>query len=102
MFYRANRYFLQLQESAELLTEEGALLADIQGDAVVDYDIDRYVSRLDEVRLILSPKQVNLIVTLRNRQILAQKAETIEGLRQQLSAFRKRCEEEEHASRAVG
>jgi hypothetical protein len=33
------------------LTEEGALLAEIQGDAVVDYDIDRYVTRLDEVSL---------------------------------------------------
>lgn len=38
------------QESAELLTEEGQLLAEIQGDSVVDYDIDKYISRLDEVR----------------------------------------------------
>lgn len=39
-----------LQENAELLTEEGTLLASIQGDDVVDYDIDAYTSRLDEVR----------------------------------------------------
>lgn len=51
---------MELQESAELLTEEGALLADIQGDAVVDYDIDRYVSRLDEVRFVLYPKRVKI------------------------------------------
>lgn len=31
------------------MTEEGQLLAEIQGDSVVDYDIDKYISRLDEV-----------------------------------------------------
>ena len=31
------------------MTEEGTLLASIQGDDVIDYDIDAYTSRLDEV-----------------------------------------------------
>uniref|UniRef100_K3WQ89 Kinesin motor domain-containing protein n=1 Tax=Globisporangium ultimum (strain ATCC 200006 / CBS 805.95 / DAOM BR144) TaxID=431595 RepID=K3WQ89_GLOUD len=68
-------------ESAELLTEEGQLLAEIQGDNVVDYDIDKYITRLDE--------------------ILTQKAQSTARLRKQLSAFRKRCEEEESASKRV-
>ncbi|TMW68664.1 hypothetical protein Poli38472_006132 [Pythium oligandrum] len=76
-----NAHMNAIQESAELLTEEGALLAEIQGDSVIDYDIDRYVSRLDE--------------------ILAQKAATIEQLQKQLTAFRKRCEEEENASKKI-
>ncbi|KAJ0394263.1 hypothetical protein P43SY_004640 [Pythium insidiosum] len=76
-----NSHMTAIQESAELLTEEGALLAGIQGDSVVDYDIDRYVMRLDE--------------------ILAQKAATIALLQEQLAAFRKRCEEEESASRKI-
>ncbi|DBA03147.1 TPA: hypothetical protein N0F65_003867 [Lagenidium giganteum] len=76
-----NDHMTAIQESAELLTEEGALLAGIQGDSVVDYDIDKYISRLDE--------------------ILAQKAATIQHLRQQLAMFKKRCEEEEKVSRKV-
>ncbi|GLD95081.1 hypothetical protein PINS_up003706 [Pythium insidiosum] len=76
-----NAHMTAIQESAELLTEEGALLAGIQGDNVVDYDIDRYVVRLDE--------------------ILAQKAATIAVLQEQLAAFRKRCEEEENVSRKI-
>lgn len=35
-----------IQENAELLTEEGRLLQSIQGDDVVDYDIDAYCDRL--------------------------------------------------------
>ena len=49
-----------VQENAELLTEEGRLLQEIQGDNVVDYDIDRYAARLDH---ILERKQ-QLIVLL--------------------------------------
>jgi hypothetical protein len=37
------------QENAELLTEEGRLLQAIQGDDVVDYDIDAYAQRLQEI-----------------------------------------------------
>ncbi|KDO32646.1 hypothetical protein SPRG_02347 [Saprolegnia parasitica CBS 223.65] len=70
-----------IQENAELLTEEGMLLSDVQGEAVVDYDIDQYAQRLDE--------------------ILAKKEATIRKLRLQLSQFRKRCQEEEAAAKRV-
>ncbi|KAH7479480.1 hypothetical protein PRIC1_008975 [Phytophthora ramorum] len=65
-----------IQENAELLTEEGAMLAAIQNDATGDSaSIEQYVSRLEE--------------------ILAQKAQTISTLRRQLATFRQRCEGEE-------
>ncbi|CAK4172160.1 unnamed protein product [Aphanomyces euteiches] len=70
-----------IQENADLLTEEGVLLSEVQGDSVVDYDIDQYASRLDE--------------------ILAQKEKTIKRLRKQLTQFRQRCVEEENASKKV-
>ncbi|EQC32622.1 kinesin family member 2/24 [Saprolegnia diclina VS20] len=70
-----------IQENAELLTEEGMLLSDVQGEAVVDYDIDQYAQRLDE--------------------ILAKKEATIRKLRLQLSQFRTRCKEEEAAAKRV-
>ncbi|CAK4750982.1 unnamed protein product [Aphanomyces euteiches] len=70
-----------IQENADLLTEEGVLLSEVQGDSVVDYDIDQYASRLDE--------------------ILAQKEKTIKRLRKQLAQFRQRCVEEENASKKV-
>lgn len=38
-----------IQENAELLTEEGRLLQQIQGDDVIDYDIDAYATRLSEI-----------------------------------------------------
>ena len=44
-----------IQENAELLTEEGRLLQQIQGD---DNDIDAYASRLDQ---ILERKQVRVV-----------------------------------------
>ena len=34
--------------AADLLTEEGRLLSTVQGEDVVDYDIDAYAKRLDE------------------------------------------------------
>ena len=38
-----------IQENAQLLTEEGNLLAKVQGEDVVDYDIDVYAERLDRI-----------------------------------------------------
>lgn len=38
-----------VQENADLLTEEGMLLQQIQGENVVDYDIDAYASRLSQI-----------------------------------------------------
>ena len=40
-----------LQENAELLSEEGRLLAQVHGNDVIDYDIDAYALRLEQVRL---------------------------------------------------
>ncbi|OQS06292.1 kinesin [Thraustotheca clavata] len=68
-----------IQENAELLTEEGMLLSQVQGEMVVDYDIDVYASRLDA--------------------ILAKKEATIKRLRAQLAQFRQRCAEEVVAGR---
>ena len=33
-----------------MLTEEGKLLSSVQGETVVDYDIDEYASKLEDVR----------------------------------------------------
>jgi hypothetical protein len=44
-----NLHMNVIQENAELLTEEGRLLQSIQGDDVVDYDIDAYAGRLQEI-----------------------------------------------------
>lgn len=44
-----NLHMNVIREHAELLTEEGRLLQSIQGDDVVDYDIDAYAARLQEI-----------------------------------------------------
>lgn len=38
-----------IQVNAALLTQEGELLSRVQGKGVVDYDIDEYAARLEEV-----------------------------------------------------
>ena len=38
-----------IQKNADLLTEEGVLLSKVQGSDMVDYDIEAYASRLDEI-----------------------------------------------------
>ena len=68
-----------IQENAELLTEEGRLLQQIQGD---DYDIDSYTTRLD--------------------QILLRKEELIILLKTKLSNFRSQLIKEEATSRKLG
>jgi kinesin family member 2/24 len=42
-------HMVAVTTSAELLTEEGKLLARVNGENVVDYDIDVYAQRLDEI-----------------------------------------------------
>ena len=76
-----NAHMNSIQENAELLTEEGRLLAHVQGEDVVDYDIDAYAARLDE--------------------ILNRKSAIVAGLRAQLATFRRHLQEEESASRRV-
>ena len=76
-----NAHMNSIQENAELLTEEGVLLASIQGDDVIDYDIDAYSARLE--------------------QILEKKTQIIDTLRGRLKAFRSRLEDEESVSKKV-
>jgi kinesin family protein 2/24 len=70
-----NLHMNVIQENAELLTEEGRLLQQMQGD---DHDIDAYAARLD--------------------QILARKQDLIAVLREKLSSFRQQLMLEETAS----
>lgn len=49
LFVRAHDPGCCSQENAELLTEEGKLLQQIQGNGVIDYDIDAYATRLSEI-----------------------------------------------------
>eukprot|EP00640_Fibrocapsa_japonica_P005784 CAMPEP_0113940036 /NCGR_PEP_ID=MMETSP1339-20121228/6230_1 /TAXON_ID=94617 /ORGANISM="Fibrocapsa japonica" /LENGTH=101 /DNA_ID=CAMNT_0000943713 /DNA_START=17 /DNA_END=322 /DNA_ORIENTATION=+ /assembly_acc=CAM_ASM_000762 len=75
-------HMVVIQETAGLLTEEGLLLQQIQGDDVVDYDIDAYATRLE--------------------QILQRKQELTSGLQKQLASFRKHLQEEERVARRLG
>ena len=70
-----------IQENAELLTEEGRLLQQIQGDDVIDYDIEAYANRLDE--------------------ILKRKYELIIILQRKLRLFKRHLKKEENISRGV-
>lgn len=76
-----NMHMNVIQENAELLTEEGQLLQNIQGDEVVDYDIDNYAARLE--------------------QILQRKMDSITMLQKQLAIFRKHLEQEESTSKRI-
>ena len=74
-------HMLAVQENADLLTEEGRLLSTVQGEDVVDYDIDAYAKRLDA--------------------ILDRKLEMFTSLKGRLKAFRLHLREEEVASKRV-
>lgn len=70
-----------IQTNADLLTEEGMLLSKVQGSDVVDYDIEEYASRLDE--------------------ILSAKLSLFSDLQDKLHDFRKHLALEEMASKIV-
>ena len=70
-----------VQQNADLLTKEGELLANVQGQDVIDYDIDEYASKLDD--------------------ILTKKLETFQNLHKMLKRFRKHLALEEVTSRAI-
>eukprot|EP00742_Colponemidia_sp_Colp-10_P003867 GILJ01004118.1.p1 GENE.GILJ01004118.1~~GILJ01004118.1.p1 ORF type:complete len:459 (+),score=87.79 GILJ01004118.1:990-2366(+) len=70
-----------IQEDAQMLTEEGELLSRVQGEGVVDYDIDEYVERLDE--------------------ILTNKISLYQDLQARLHTFRDHLNQEEQASQMV-
>ena len=73
--------YIQFQENAELLTEEGRLLQAVQGEDVVDYDIDQYASRLGT--------------------ILDRKTNLISNLQDKLNSFRGQLRMEEDLSKKV-
>lgn len=73
-----NLHMNVIQENAELLTEEGRLLQQIQND---DHDIDAYAARLDG--------------------ILARKQSLITVLRAKLTSFRECLNKEESVSSKV-
>lgn len=68
-----------IQENAHMLTEEGQLLSMVQGSDIVDYDIDSYASRLD--------------------QLLRRKLETTQLLLKRLNTFRQHLRIEDEMSR---
>ena len=74
-----NLHMSTIQESAELLTEEGKLLQEVQGHE--DYEIDEYASQLEA--------------------ILNRKTALVEQLSAKLKAFRKSLAKEELLSRQV-
>lgn len=74
-----NLHMSVIQENAELLTEEGRLLQQIQGE---NNDIDAYAARLDE--------------------ILVRKQRLISILKEKLDHFRNSLQREERESRRVG
>lgn len=77
-----NAHMSSIQEHASLLEQEGRLLTKVQGDDVVDYDIDSYAEQLDG--------------------ILARKLEMCQALKNRLSTFRSHLAAEEQASKRVG
>lgn len=70
-----------IQKNADLLTQEGELLAKVQGQDVVDYDIEEYASQLDE--------------------ILTNKIDTFQKLHFRLKKFRKHLALEEVSANVV-
>jgi hypothetical protein len=76
-----NLHMNVIQENAELLTEEGRLLQQIQGDNIVDYDIDMYAARLST--------------------ILERKMSIMTMLKARLNTFRQHLEDEESVSKKV-
>jgi len=63
------------------LTEEGRLLQSVQGENIVDYDIDQYASRLGN--------------------ILDKKTHMIRSLQEKLSSLRSQLKKEEELSKKV-
>jgi hypothetical protein len=76
-----NKHMECIQMNADWLTEEGELLAKVQGEDVVDYDIDEYAQKLDG--------------------ILTRKMEKITDLHELLTRFRDHLRQEEDVSRRM-
>lgn len=66
-----------LKEAAQLLTEEGELISNVQGVGSVEYDIDEYVSRME--------------------RIVARNIDIYSDLQRRILKFKKHLKEEEEA-----
>jgi len=44
-----NKHLQYLKEAAQLLTEEGELISNVQGIGQIEYDIDEYVTRMEKI-----------------------------------------------------
>jgi kinesin family protein 2/24 len=72
-----NRHLQYLKEAAQLLTEEGELISNVQGVGSVEYDIDEYVSRME--------------------RIVARNIDIYSDLQRRILKFKKHLKEEEEA-----
>jgi hypothetical protein len=77
-----NTHMNNIQENAELLTEEGKMLQLVQGEDATEEDIENYAQRL--------------------AAILDRKTHLIEVLQDKMEAFRANLKKEEELSRRVG
>jgi kinesin family protein 2/24 len=76
-----NRHLQYLKEAAQLLTEEGELISNVQGVGSVEYDIDEYVSRME--------------------RIVARNIDIYSDLQRRILKFKKHLKEEEEAHQNV-
>lgn len=76
-----NRHLQYLKEAAQLLTEEGELISNVQGVGSVEYDIDEYVSRME--------------------RIVARNIDIYSDLQRRIVKFKKHLQEEEEAHQNV-
>ena len=76
-----NRHLQYLKEAAQLLTEEGELISNVQGVGQVEYDIDEYVGRME--------------------RIVARNIEIYSDLQRRINKFKKHLKEEEEAHQNV-
>lgn len=70
-----------IKEDARILTEEGRLISQVQGEGVVDYDIDEYVKQME--------------------QLVKHKVQIYTQLAKRLSNFKKYLNEEEQVSHTI-
>ena len=76
-----NRHLQYLKEAAQLLTEEGELISNVQGVGTVEYDIDEYVGRME--------------------RIVGRNIEIYNDLQRRINKFKKHLKEEEEAHQNV-
>lgn len=76
-----NKHLAYLREAAQLLTEEGQLISNVQGVGNEEYDIDTYVNRME--------------------RIIARNLEIYTDLQKRVGKFKRHLKEEEEAHQNV-